>query len=200
MTVLLHICCGPCALVPVSTIRAAGYTVTGFFYNPNIHPFKEFQRRLESLEIASQQLELPVEYDRHYGLREYLRSVVFREDSRCELCYEMRLRATAQKALAMRANAFSTTLLYSRYQNHALIKEHGDALAVELGIPFYYEDFRTGWQEGIDLSLAMGLYRQPYCGCIYSEQERYDKQWQKEKRRLAVTHDTSPHRVKVGGR
>ena len=172
MTVLLHICCGPCALVPVATIRAAGYTVTGFFYNPNIHPFKEFQRRLESLEIASQQLELPVEYDRHYGLREYLRSVVFREDSRCELCYEMRLRATAQKALAMRANAFSTTLLYSRYQNHALIKEHGDALAVELGIPFYYEDFRKGYWKGRNYGRNHNVYLPTHCGCLESLKEK----------------------------
>lgn len=182
MNVLLHVCCGPCALVPVAAIRTAGHNVRGFFYNPNIHPFKEFERRMESLELASQQLELPMEYERRYGLREYLRTVVFHEDARCALCYEIRLRATAQKALETKADAFSTTLLYSRYQNHALIKKQGDDLSRELGIPFYYEDFRTGWQEGIDRSLAMGLYRQPYCGCIYSEQERYDKLWQKAKR------------------
>jgi hypothetical protein len=179
MNILLHVCCGPCAIVPLAAMRAAGHEVHGFFFNPNIHPFKEFQRRLEALEIMSQRLDFPVLYERQYGLRDYLRQVVFHEDSRCGLCYAMRLRSTAEKAFELKADAFSSTLLYSRYQNHALIKQQGESLAAEIGIPFYYEDFRDGWQEGIDQSIAMGLYRQPYCGCIYSEQERYDKGWKK---------------------
>lgn len=179
MNILLHVCCGPCAIVPLAAMRAAGHEVHGFFFNPNIHPFKEFQRRLEALEIMSQRLDFQVLYERQYGLRDYLRQVVFHEDSRCALCYAMRLRSTAEKAFELKADAFSSTLLYSRYQNHALIKQQGESLAAEIGIPFYYEDFRGGWQEGIDQSIAMGLYRQPYCGCVYSEQERYDKGWKK---------------------
>ena len=120
-----------------------------------------------------------VEYERQYGLRDYLRQVVFHEENRCRYCYAMRLRPTAERAMAIGADAFSSTLLYSRYQNHSLLRQQGEALAMELGIPFYYDDFRGGWQEGIDRSIEMGLYRQPYCGCIYSEQERYDKKWKK---------------------
>ncbi len=81
----------------------------------------------------------------------------------------------------MGADGYSTTLLYSRYQNHQLIREKGEELAQKYGIDFYYEDFRQGWQKGIDGAIAMDIYRQPYCGCIYSEQERYDK---KLRRRL----------------
>ena len=179
MNILLHVCCGPCALYPLSVLRAQGHAAWGYFNNPNIHPFKEFQRRIEALEIMSQRFDFPVHYERTYGLREFLRQVVFHEDSRCGLCYAMRLRPTAERAVAMGADAFSTTLLYSRYQNHAQLREQGEALADELGIPFYYQDFRLGWQEGIDQAVDLGLYRQPYCGCIYSEEERYDRKRKK---------------------
>ena len=91
----------------------------------------------------------------------------------------MRLTAAARQAAAVGADAFTSTLLYSRHQKHELIKRTGEAVATECGVPFLYRDFRQGWQEGIELSLAMGLYRQAYCGCIYSEQERYDKKCKK---------------------
>jgi predicted adenine nucleotide alpha hydrolase (AANH) superfamily ATPase len=85
----------------------------------------------------------------------------------------MRLEATAREAKKNNFNQFSTTLLQSAHQNHLLIKEAGERLAKEIGIPFYYEDFRQGWRKGLEISKAMGLYRQQYCGCIYSEKERY---------------------------
>lgn len=125
-------------------------------------------------ELASRE-KMPVEIDRQYGLRHYLRQVVFREDDRCRICYQMRLTATVEYALAVGADAFSSTLLYSRYQNHELIQKLGDELGRRYRIPFHYADFRQGWQEGIDMAIGMDLYRQPYCGCIYSEHERYDK-------------------------
>lgn len=175
MNILLHVCCGPCTIYPLTAIRAQGHEARGYFFNPNIHPYKEFQRRLEALEVMSQQLDFHVDFQREYGLRGFLRQVVFHEEERCGLCYAMRLRPTVEQAVAVGADAFSSTLLYSRYQNHALLREQGEALAIEFGIPFYYQDFREGWQEGIDRSIAMGLYRQPYCGCIYSEEERYNR-------------------------
>lgn len=70
-------------------------------------------------------------------------------------------------------DAFSTTLLYSKFQNHELITTTGEAIAKSTGIPFYYRDFRPGWKEGIKASKDLNLYRQQYCGCIYSEKERY---------------------------
>ena len=113
--------------------------------------------------------------------------MVFHEEERCPLCYRMRLEATAKKAREIGADAFSTTLLYSRYQRHETIRALGEELATQFGVPFLYEDFRVGWQEGIDASLEMGLYRQPYCGCIYSEQERYDKKFKKGKTTALLT-------------
>lgn len=183
MRILLHVCCGPCTVYPLDVLRREGLEVSGLFYNPNIHPFREFRQRIQALEELARRTGFAVEIRREYGLRHFLRQVVFHEDERCGLCYGMRLAAAAEHAAAVRADAFSTTLLYSRYQNHDLIRQQGEALGRQYGVPFYYRDFRQGWQEGIDGAIAMGLYRQPYCGCIYSEQERYDKRWRQLKQR-----------------
>ncbi|MDA8164421.1 MAG: epoxyqueuosine reductase QueH [Desulfobacteraceae bacterium] len=177
----MHLCCGPCTAYPLTALRGRGHRVRGFFFNPNIHPYREFRKRLEALEQLASRTGFDVEYCREYGLREYLRRVVFQEERRCRLCYEMRLAPAAERARAVGAEAFTTTLLYSRYQNHALIREVGEEMAARYGIPFYYEDFREGWQQGIDMAIAMELYRQPYCGCIYSEEERYDKRWRRKR-------------------
>jgi len=179
MTVLLHLCCGPCTIYPLNALRGRGFAVQGYFHNPNIHPFREFGARITALEDLAGRMNLPVEYEREYGLKDYLRQVVFNEDERCAICYRMRLEATARKAGEIGAEAFSTTLLYSRHQRHETIRALGEELSRKYGVPFYYEDFREGWQTGIDASIEMGLYRQPYCGCIYSEQERYDKKCRK---------------------
>ena len=180
MKVLLHICCGPCAIYPLEVLQAEGIKVHGFFHNPNIHPYREFTKRLEAVEQLAARMALSVEYNREYGLRDYLRRVVFNEEERCGLCYDMRLRAAVEQAGKRGADAFTTTLLYSRYQSHELIRHKAAQLAEQYKIPFYYHDFREGWQQGIDMSRAMGLYRQSYCGCIYSEQERYDKRCRKQ--------------------
>jgi predicted adenine nucleotide alpha hydrolase (AANH) superfamily ATPase len=102
-----------------------------------------------------------------------MRSVSFREGERCRICYHMRLRHAAQLARRGRFDAFSTTLLYSKFQKHDLIREIGESAGAEAGVTFLYRDWRDGWKEGVEASKAMGLYRQAYCGCILSEQERY---------------------------
>lgn len=175
MRILVHVCCGPCALYPMERVARAGHKLTGLFYNPNIHPFQEFRRRLEGVLALEKARGWPMLVDENYGLRDYLRQVVFDENRRCHLCYDMRLRHVARQARDGGYDAFTTTLLYSRYQKHGLIRERAEWWAARHGVDFYYEDFRPGWQEGIDGSIRLGLYRQPYCGCIYSEQERYDK-------------------------
>ena len=181
MNILLHICCGPCAAYPLEVFKEEGIKVRGYFYNPNIHPFQEFKKRLEAVEQLAAGEKLQVDYNREYGLREYLRKVVFNEEDRCGFCYDMRLLEAVEQAKRTGADAFTTTLLYSRYQNHELIRQKAELLAEKHNIPFYYRDFRVGWQQGIDMSKEMGLYRQAYCGCIYSEQERYDKKFRKKK-------------------
>jgi len=182
MRVLIHVCCGPCTIYPLALLREEGFEVSGYFYNPNIHPYREFKRRIGGLVELAAAKKFVVEIDRDYGLKEYLRRVVFHEQQRCGICYDMRLEATARKAAAEGCESFTTTLLYSKYQNHALIRAKGEQLAQQYGLNFLYRDFREGWQQGIDESIALDLYRQPYCGCIYSEQERYDKKLRKKMR------------------
>lgn len=184
MKILLHVCCGPCAIYPLDLLRREGAEVHGFFHNPNIHPFKEFRRRIGALEELAEKESFAVKIDRNYGLMSFLRQVVFHEKSRCSFCYAMRLAATAEYAAEIKADAFTTTLLYSRYQNHELIRRKSEEFAEKFDVPFLYRDFRDGWQKGIDRSIELDLYRQPYCGCIYSEQERYDKRWRKKQKDL----------------
>ena len=172
---LLHCCCGPCSVYPVETLREDGIDVTGFFYNPNIHPFKEFRRRLTTAEEYSKKTGIRLISDKNYGLIKFLRAVVNKENERCLYCYQERLEKTVQKARQEGFESFSTTLLYSKYQNHYKIRQICEELSKQYSVNFHYDDFRVGWQKGIDKSIDLNLYRQPYCGCIYSEQERYDK-------------------------
>ncbi|MDP2992656.1 MAG: epoxyqueuosine reductase QueH [Deltaproteobacteria bacterium] len=173
MNLLLHICCAPCTIYPLKVLRGEGMRITGFFYNPNIHPYLEFKRRLDTLKEYSRQADLAVICDETYYLREFLRAVVGHEDERCGLCYTLRLREAARVARKEKCDAFTTTLLYSKYQKHQIIREVGELIGQQENIPFVYLDFREGWQEGITMSRKMGMYRQGYCGCLYSEKDRY---------------------------
>ncbi len=173
MNILLQICCGPCAIFPLQELRRAGHSVTGFFYNHNIHPYQEYARRRDTAVQMAEQQEMPLIMRDDYDLEDFLRQVAAEPDRRCSYCYASRLRATAQLAAEKSFDTFTAALLYSRYQKHDEIRALGDQLGEEFKVPFYYQDFRSGWQEGIRLSRELGLYRQQYCGCIYSEKERY---------------------------
>lgn len=173
MKVLLHVCCGPCAIYPVQELRARGMEVTGFFYNHNIHPYLEYQRRLEAAREFARQAGMELVCRDEYRLEEFLAAVAADPAARCGYCYASRLEATAQAAAELGCEGYSSSLLYSRYQNHERIRELGEQLGERYGVAFVYDDFRRGWQEGIARSREQGLYRQPYCGCIYSEKERY---------------------------
>lgn len=173
MKVLLHICCAPCAIVPVGELRDEGHDVTGMFFNPNIHPFQEHQRRLETLREYADMVSLPVIWPEEYPLEEYLQAVISLGTERCTQCYRIRLERTAETARAGGYDAFTSTLLYSRYQRHEQIREVAAEMSSRHEVPFLYRDFREGWQEGLRKSRHMGLYRQPYCGCIFSEKERF---------------------------
>ncbi len=180
MKILLHTCCGPCSIYPVDFLREKGMDVYGYFFNPNIHPYTEFARRREALEKYAAEIDLKVIIDEDYRLEEFLQGVTHRESRRCLICYAMRLDQTARVAKRGGFDRFSTTLLVSPYQKHELIREIGQASADKYGVPFYYEDFRTGYKAATALSRKMGMYRQQYCGCIYSEKERYLRPSKKE--------------------
>jgi hypothetical protein len=147
----------------------------GFFYNPNIHPYQEYRRRLDAMKQYEKEVGIRVLYRDDYALEEFLRGVVFREDARCRYCYSVRLEAAARTAKRGKFDAFTSTLLYSKQQNHQLVRDIGEDVGKRRGVPFLYRDFRGGWKEGIETSKSLGLYRQQYCGCIYSEKERFFK-------------------------
>jgi four helix bundle protein len=175
MKILVHICCANCAIYPLERIGEKGGGVVGYFFNPNIHPYQEYQKRLDALRQYSEKVGLDVIYRDEYLLEEFLKNVSHRVEERCQFCYSFRLESSAREAKGRGFDAFSTTLLQSTHQNHARIKETGERIAQEVGIPFYYEDFRRGWRRGLEVSKSLGLYRQQYCGCIYSEKERFCK-------------------------
>ncbi len=173
---LLHICCAPCAIYPLRTLREKNLTVMGFFYPHNIHPYTECLKRKEALQTYSEMIDLKVIYGHGYDLTGFLRNIAFRETQRCRFCCHDRLRSTALMARRGKFDAFSTTLLYSKHQNHDLIRTIGESVGADVGVPFYYQDFRSGWKEGIEASKRMALYRQSYCGCVFSERDRYYKE------------------------
>lgn len=184
--ILVHMCCGPCSVYPLKTALQGSAEVWGYFHNPNIHPLSEFRRRLAAVKALASYLSIKVIYDEEYtpirfikGMKRSLETSTGTgvkyppHGKRCSYCYSARLEQTARAAEANGFDSFSSSLLYSRYQNHEEIKRIGIDLEEKYGILFYYEDFRAGWQKGIDESKEMGLYRQRYCGCIYSKAERH---------------------------
>lgn len=186
MNLLLHMCCGPCSCYPVKVLREQGIEPTGYFFNPNIHPYKEWDMRLKAAEEFAARSEMKIITDKHYMLRDFLRRALAAEqveNGRCRMCYTWRLEETARYAAENGFDAFTSTLFYSIYQQHELMKETAEHFAKVYGVKFYYEDFRPGWQEGIDMSVEMGLYRQPYCGCIFSEEERYSRELRKARKK-----------------
>ncbi len=168
----MHICCANCALYPFKALEARGFNLKGLWFNPNIHPEEEYALRLSALRQLKGLWRLDIEYIDRYGLGDYLKALEGHDGVRCEVCYRIRLEETASRAKEVGFDAFSTTLLVSPYQKHDLIVETGKGLEEKYGVAFYYEDFRPGYREGVKLSKELGLYRQRYCGCIYSKQER----------------------------
>ena len=189
---LLHVCCGPCAAWPLGFFKRLGVDVEGLFYNPNIHPIEEFRRRSTGAEqlfagmctplrICSDYMQSEWEaYGRaqhdggageraqHDGYAGGLRAYESGAGGRCAMCYRLRLSYTARTASETGRRSFSTTLLISPYQNHDLIKAICEEQAVLNNVRFYYHDFRPHFREGQYIARELGIYRQKYCGCIYS--------------------------------
>ena len=166
--------------------------LTAFFYDPNIHPFTEFQRRMETLEryLFLRPMDHLIVDD--YELVPVIKAMIEaagisgadqdevggsmtkeQRKRRCDLCYSMRLRRTALTAKEKGFDGFSTTMLLSKHQDHEAIKRIAKAESKAAGIEFVYKDLRKNWKLSLEESARYRLYRQPYCGCIFSEQERY---------------------------
>ncbi|MCK9310247.1 MAG: epoxyqueuosine reductase QueH [Candidatus Cloacimonetes bacterium] len=173
LKLLVHTCCAPCFIAPYNKLKDDGYEVSAYWFNPNIHPLLEYQKRRDTLRefCAKEGIEL-IEENR-YGLVPFLIKTMNNIATRCEYCYQVRLQETAKVASAKGFDGFSTTLLYSRHQKHELIIHTAKTMAEEYKLNFFYEDWRSLWQKGIQLSKEAGMYRQQYCGCIFSEEDRY---------------------------
>jgi predicted adenine nucleotide alpha hydrolase (AANH) superfamily ATPase len=159
----------------VKKLREMGHEIVGLWFNPNIHPYTEYKQRLDSLKKLQIEWNLDIIYRDYYGLEDFVRAVVYNEKNRCEFCYAWRLDVTARVAKEAGVDAFTTTLLVSPYQKFDMIIEKGSALSAIHDIEFLPIDFREGFRGAFEVSRALGLYRQKYCGCIFSEKERFLK-------------------------
>ena len=229
MRILVHVCCGPCAIAVLEALQQEHHHISAFFYNPNIHPLAEYLRRREGAVHTAALYEVPVVMAdtlpeaaqclapvppqfpwpsqeqgqnnvaggttpiKNAPLPEeplsarfpvppavnpvpWLRAVHGHVGERCLFCWYSRMECTARYAKAHGFEAITTTLFYSRYQNQEQVQRMAALAAQAHGVNVYYQDFRPLWQRGVDLSKAKGIYRQQYCGCVFSEYERYAKQ------------------------
>ena len=175
MKILVHACCGPCLVAPARALAAEGHEVLAFWYNPNVQPYREYRKRLAAFKEAVGRDGWPAEVDDRYDVDYFLREVVVGRQGRCPRCYYERIARAAARAAASGCDAFTTTLLISRYQDHEAVLEAGARAGAEAGVAFLGRDFRPLDRESHRLAREMGLYLQGYCGCIYSEEERYRK-------------------------
>ena len=175
MRTLLHICCAPCANQPIEVLRGDGIEVAGFWYNPNIHPFTEYRARRNCLRDYAGTIELKLIEKNDYALRPFIREVAEDIAHRCGKCYEMRLFETARQAKELGFDSFTSSLFISPYQNHELMRQTAEQAAKEFDVEFLYRDFRPYFHAGQDKAKEQGFYMQKYCGCVFSEEERYLK-------------------------
>lgn len=174
MKLLLHVCCGPCAIYPVKKLKEEGIEVHGIFYNPNIHPAEEYEKRKEAAKTFASQCGFDITYQNYEPSAYFSRtdSVKDEKEKRCRECWGLRLEETARRAKRAKHSGFegfSTTLLISPYQDHDEIKKIGSQISEKEGIEFFYLDFRDGFKDSQSEAKAMNIYRQKYCGCVYSK-------------------------------
>ena len=174
-SVLVHCCCAHCAAYTVDYWQRQGYEVSALWYNPNIHPYTEHQHRLEAMKSLAQEVNLPLIVAEGYDMVNYFRQVVGHESQRCQYCFRLRLLKTAETARQAGFSAFTTSLLISPHQKHDLLQEIGHKIAEEKGVDFLYADLRKRYSDSRHMTKGLDLYRQQYCGCIYSEWERYSQ-------------------------
>ena len=175
MKLLMHTCCAPCSIMCIETLRNEGIEPTLYWYNPNIHPATEYKARKNTLSEYSKSIDIKLIINNEYGLRKFITTIDGDFEGRCKFCYKMRLDETARFAAENGYTHFCTTLLVSPYQNHELLIKTAEGAAKEYGIEFLYRDFRPFFREGQGKARELGLYMQKFCGCIFSEEDRYIK-------------------------
>ncbi|UCD92911.1 MAG: epoxyqueuosine reductase QueH [Methanobacteriota archaeon] len=171
---MLHVCCAPCSTHVIEKLRE-DYDLTCYFYGPNIHPEEEYRRRLEEARdyCGSQGIAF---VEGEYDASEWLEAVKGHEEDaeggeRCKICYEFRLKNTAEAARRLGFDPFTTTLTLSPHKKADVINEIGRQIGARTGIRFLEEDFKKmdGFKRSVQMSKDHGLYRQSYCGCEFSK-------------------------------
>ncbi|MDD6023709.1 MAG: epoxyqueuosine reductase QueH [Oscillospiraceae bacterium] len=175
MKLLLHICCAPCSLMCIETLRGEELNPEGYWFNPNIHPFTEYRARRNCLREYAQTIDLKLIERNDYALRPFIREVASDIEGRCTKCYDIRLGETARFAAENGYDAFTSSLFISPYQQHEAMRSIAEAAASRFGVKFLYRDFRPYFKEGQTRARENGFYMQKYCGCVFSEEERYVK-------------------------
>lgn len=181
MKLLMHTCCAPCSIYCIDSLRKEGVEPTLFWYNPNIHPYTEYKLRRDILKEYAESIEVKAIFKEDYGLDKFCKNVIGDLENRCQqYCYPVRLEETAKYAKENGYDTITTTLLVSPYQKHDVLCQQAERIAKDYDLTFLYRDFRVGFREGQEKAKELGLYRQKYCGCIFSEEERYEKQIKKD--------------------
>lgn len=185
--ILLHCCCAPCSLSCIDPLRAEGIEPVAFWYNPNIHPYQEYKARRDTLISYAPTIGMELIVEEDYGLRDFVRHVAEDIEHRCAYCYEHRLEETARKAAELGFEGFTTTLLASVYQQHERIAAAAERFAAQYGVAFLYRDFRPNFRAGNAKARELGFYMQKYCGCVFSEEERYGRQIARDREKYGGT-------------
>lgn len=179
--VLMHTCCAPCSVYCIDSLRAENIEPTIFWFNPNIHPYIEYKTRRDCLRDYAALVNAEAIFIENYGLDDFCRNVSGDIENRCvNYCYPTRIGETAKYAAEHGFKAFTTTLLVSPYQKHEELVKVCERAADFYGVEFLYRDFRVGSRDGQAKARELGLYMQKYCGCIFSEEDRYKKQIEKD--------------------
>ena len=175
MKLLLHTCCAPCSVYCIDSLRKEEIEPTVYWFNPNIHPYMEYKSRRDCLKEYTNNINVKAIFEENYGLDEFCKNVIGDLQNRClNYCYKVRLEQTAKYAKEHGYTHFSTTLLVSPYQNHEALIKVANEMAEKYNVEFLYRDFRVGFREGQAKARELGLYMQKYCGCVFSEEERYN--------------------------
>ena len=175
MKLLLHTCCAPCSVYCIDELRKEGIEPTVYWYNPNIHPYMEYKARRDCLKEYTKSINVEAIFEEDYGLDEFCKEAVKDLKNRCtNYCYPVRIEQTCKYAKENGYDTVSTTLLYSIYQNHEFIKKCMEETCNKYDLNFLYRDFRVGFWEGHQKAHDLGLYMQKYCGCVFSEESRYN--------------------------
>lgn len=170
--ILVHVCCGPCACGCIPELLKQGYHPHAFSYNPNIHPFSEYQKRLCAARFVLKEYNIPHTVDdTDYDPSAFIEALDNETGKRCEYCYRTRFLRTAQSAIKLGISTFTTTLTISPWQDHELIKNVGNVVSEITGVSFLYMDFRPCYYKAKIVAKEMSIYRQKYCGCAYSYDE-----------------------------